>query len=318
MLFRSALKANGGSVTVSKGEGNNDPAENSKLNDGVTTSGANYRWRTNTFPAYVEVAFNGTKEIQVIDVFGQSDTNDVTPTFGETSNAGLNKLQIQIPKGNDWETIVTGDDTRRAAIRYELETAVVTNKIRIYMPTAISDNWARFIEIQVWGKAATESQADVAVSSSAEQLEPQNLEMAVGEELSLPDLTEGTILSSEDAETTYSIRVQSSDSDVAAAAISKDGTVMLTGVAEGTAEIMVQFTLDDEVAAELVLFVTVSAEAETPDGDADQEDKAETEEPGSEEHETEDSEKEDSENDTLSEVEDAPAENSPEEELSNP
>lgn len=186
------------------------------------------------------------------------------------------------------------------------------------MPTAISDNWARFIEIQVWGKAATESQADVAVSSSAEQLEPQNLEMAVGEELSLPDLTEGTILSSEDAETTYSIRVQSSDSDVAAAAISKDGTVMLTGVAEGTAEIMVQFTLDDEVAAELVLFVTVSAEAETPDGDADQEDKAETEEPGSEEHETEDSEKEDSENDTLSEVEDAPAENSPEEELSNP
>ncbi len=317
-LTNVALKANGGSVTVSKGEGNNDPAENSKLNDGVTTSGANYRWRTNTFPAYVEVAFNGTKEIQVIDVFGQSDTNDVTPTFGETSNAGLNKLQIQIPKGNDWETIVTGDDTRRAAIRYELETAVVTNKIRIYMPTAISDNWARFIEIQVWGKAATESQADVAVSSSAEQLEPQNLEMAVGEELSLPDLTEGTILSSEDAETTYSIRVQSSDSDVAAAAISKDGTVMLTGVAEGTAEIMVQFTLDDEVAAELVLFVTVSAEAETPDGDADQEDKAETEEPGSEEHETEDSEKEDSENDTLSEVEDAPAENSPEEELSNP
>jgi RHS repeat-associated protein len=136
----------------------------SAVNDG-NRSGSTYPvngfWRDNTagFDDWVQVAFDGNKTIDEIDVFTVQDaieTNPVEPTETQTFTLyGITRFDVQYWNGSAWMTVPGGQvstDNYNVWRRFTF-TPVTTDKIRVLVHNALS-NQSRVVELEAYAAAS--------------------------------------------------------------------------------------------------------------------------------------------------------------------
>jgi F5/8 type C domain-containing protein len=115
---------------------------------------------TTGFPAWLEIAFSGSKKIDEIDVFTQQDnyTSPVEPTedmtFSSTTGYGLTGYEVQYWDGSAWTKVlgvpggsVTGNNKVWRRFTFS---PITTTKIRV-LTNASRDGYSRLIEVEAWG-----------------------------------------------------------------------------------------------------------------------------------------------------------------------
>ena len=146
-----ALASNGATVSVSAGS----EGTGAQVIDGNRSFSNGARWRTNTFPGYVDITFDSAKAVDTINVFSQQVSGNVEPTLDMVSNLACSAFDIQYwnSTSSNWETFANGSVTGNTKVWYQLTTssAVTTTKIRINFASAPSGGWARLIEVEAWG-----------------------------------------------------------------------------------------------------------------------------------------------------------------------
>jgi len=149
-----AASANGGTATAS--ETNSAPYAPSGAINGDRKFYANNAWAnsTPTFPQWLQVDFNGSKDIDEIDVFSVQDNagSPSEPTLAMTFSAyGLTAFQVQYWNGSAWTTVPGGSVTGNNHVWKQITfSAITTTKIRVWI-TASSDNYSRMTELEAWG-----------------------------------------------------------------------------------------------------------------------------------------------------------------------
>ena len=148
-----ALASNGSTAACSDGYDKSGPPAN--VIDGDNSFSNNKRWRSDKFPAYLEIDFGQSRTIDRINLFSQQDSGNITPTLSMTGKFAISDFNISYwdEAGGDWK--VLENVTSNKAIWYQLvldaEHEVTTSKIRIDIPAKVCDGWARVVEIEAWG-----------------------------------------------------------------------------------------------------------------------------------------------------------------------
>ena len=158
-LRNMALASNGATVTASSTLVNPPYSypvsavtngDRKGLNAGM---GGNWASSTATFPQWVEVAFNGSKTINEVDVFSLQDNyaNPIEPTEATTfSLYGLTGFQVQYWNGSAWVTVPGGSVSGNNKVLKKITFApLTTTKIRVLANTA-ADGWSRMVEVEAW------------------------------------------------------------------------------------------------------------------------------------------------------------------------
>jgi len=171
-----ALAANGGVASASSVLGPNYPASAVINGDrrGVNW-GAGGGWNDgtqNAGPDWIEIAFNGPKSIDEVNVFSMQDsyTAPVEPTAGMTFTLwGLRGFEVQYWTGSAWAIVPGGAITNNNLVwRQVLFAPIVTSRIRINV-TAALNGYARAIEVEAWGtKGLSNTPPTVSISSPAD------------------------------------------------------------------------------------------------------------------------------------------------------
>lgn len=145
-----AAAENGGTAVVpAGGEGSAD-----NLIDGNRTYSASKRWRKQTSSAYIEVYFDGIREIDEVYFYSQQDsgTGEADPDDAMTSSLTHPSLSFSYMKDGEWVLFeggtITGNDKVKCGIR--VEDAVRTPAIRVDINSAVS-GWVRAIEVEAFG-----------------------------------------------------------------------------------------------------------------------------------------------------------------------
>ena len=162
-----ALQANGGVATASAVSSANYPA--SAVNNGDRTGavwgsgGGWYNGRKNIFPEWVQVTFNGQKNINEVDLFSIQDSF-ATPSIPTLTTAftkyGLTAFAVQYCQdataltctatGAGWVTVPNGSITANNLVwRTITFPAVTTDRIRVQI-TATPDGYSRLAEIEAY------------------------------------------------------------------------------------------------------------------------------------------------------------------------
>src|SRR5437868_3874925 len=109
---------------------------------------------TATFPQWLQVAFNGSKTIDEIDVFSVQDNPSAPsePTLSMSFSAyGLTAFQAQYWDGSAWVTVPGGNITGNSYVWKQITfSPLTTTKIRIWI-TGSSDSYSRMTEVEAWG-----------------------------------------------------------------------------------------------------------------------------------------------------------------------
>jgi hypothetical protein len=171
-----ALASNGGVVTASSVLGPNYPASAVINGDrrGVNW-GAGGGWNDgtqNAGPDWLEIAFNGPKSIDEVNVFSMQDSyqSPVEPTLGMTFTLwGLRGFDVQYWTGSAWAIVPGGAITNNNLVwRQVLFAPIVTSRIRINV-TAALNGYARAIEVEAWGtKGLSNTPPTVSLTSPAD------------------------------------------------------------------------------------------------------------------------------------------------------
>jgi hypothetical protein len=119
--------------------------------------GSNGGWNDGTpnqSPDWIEVAFNGPKTLDEINVFSMQDayTNPVEPTLTMTFGYwGLRAFEVQYWNGSAWVTVPGGSITNNNKVwRQVLFAPITTTKIRVFITGALN-GYSRVIEVEAWG-----------------------------------------------------------------------------------------------------------------------------------------------------------------------
>ena len=154
-----ALASNGTTVTASSTWSNPPFSYHpSSVNNGDhrgLNPANNSNWTSNgtSLPQWVEVAFNGSKTINQIDVFSLQDNyqNPIEPTESMTfSLYGLTSFEVQYWNNGAWTTVPGGSVSGNNKVWKKITFApLTTTKIRVHI-TATSDNWSRIVEVEAW------------------------------------------------------------------------------------------------------------------------------------------------------------------------
>ena len=119
--------------------------------------GANGGWNDGTpnqSPDWIEIAFNGPKAIDEINVFSMQDnyTTPAEPTLAMTFGYwGLRAFDVQYWNGSAWVTVPGGSITLNNKVwRQVLFAPITTTKIRIFITGALN-GYSRVIEVEAWG-----------------------------------------------------------------------------------------------------------------------------------------------------------------------
>ena len=149
-----AASTNGGAATAS--ETNSAPYAPSGAINGDRKLYANNAWAnsTATFPQWLQVDFNGSKDIDEVDVFSVQDNagspSEPTPTM-TFSAYGLTAFQVQYWNGSAWTTVPNGNITGNNLVWKQITfSAITTTKIRVWI-TGSSDGYSRMTELEAWG-----------------------------------------------------------------------------------------------------------------------------------------------------------------------
>jgi hypothetical protein len=129
-------------------------------NDGTQNSG----------PDWIEVAFNGSKSIDEVNVFSMQDNfsapSEPTPTMTFTT-WGLRNFDIQYWDGAGWQVVQGGAITNNNLVWRRVTFApITTSRIRVWITGALN-GYSRVVELEAWGAAATSSNVPPAVSITA-------------------------------------------------------------------------------------------------------------------------------------------------------
>jgi len=111
----------------------------------------------NAFPDWVEVAFNGSKSIDEVDIVSLQDgwANPIEPTSGQTFTAyGVADFTVQYWTGSAWQAVSGGVIRNNTLVWRQLTfTAVTTTKIRLLVERGLN-TFSRVVEIEAYGTAA--------------------------------------------------------------------------------------------------------------------------------------------------------------------
>lgn len=133
------------------------------LNDGIRICGndnAN-RWRTNQFPAYIDVELEKKIQVDTINLFGQQKADvATTPTLNMENGWSYTPVMIQYWDGNSW--IVVGSITGNTNVwnQWKTDTPFTTDKVRLQYDSKVADGYLRLTEIEVYGTEASDSDPD--------------------------------------------------------------------------------------------------------------------------------------------------------------
>lgn len=172
-----ALPENGGQISVSS-----TYSQSSKfLNDGIRVCGndnAN-RWRANQFPAWVEIRLPGTISIDAVNLFGQQNAEWATEPTRELNNAHkYTPLVIQYWKDGQWADGTRVAESRLVWNQWKPESAVSTDKIRLYFEKPVGDGFVRLCEVEVMGTPseddATDELVDFALKENGASVTQEN------------------------------------------------------------------------------------------------------------------------------------------------
>ena len=158
-----AASANGGRVISAKGANGNDgeggASTNAVMIDGDTTGrdGAtgNGRWRTNSLPVTIDIGFESTKRIGIVNVITQQpDATKINglfpvPDLTTTTDLGLSTVALHYHNGTDWIQVTQQAASTLVIRQFVLNTPITTDRIRIVANS--SNGWARIVEIEAWG-----------------------------------------------------------------------------------------------------------------------------------------------------------------------
>lgn len=171
-----ALAANGGVASASSVLGPNYPASAVINGDRRGLNwGAGGGWNDgtqNAGPDWLEVAFNGPKSIDEVNVFSMQDsyTAPVEPTPGMTFTLwGLRGFEVQYWTGSAWAVVPGGTITNNNLVwRQVLFAPIMTSRLRINVTQALN-GYARAIEVEAWGTTAlSNTPPTVSMSSPAD------------------------------------------------------------------------------------------------------------------------------------------------------
>jgi subtilisin family serine protease len=169
-----ALAVNGGVATASSQLNPNYPPSGAINGDRRGLSwGAGGGWNDGTFnasPDWIEVAFNGSKTIEEVNVFSMQDnfSAPAEPTLTMTFTTwGLRAFEVQYWTGTAWAALPGGTITNNTLVwRQVLFAPVTTTRIRVFVTGALN-GYSRVMEVEAWGVAAGPGAAGVATSGSS-------------------------------------------------------------------------------------------------------------------------------------------------------
>jgi hypothetical protein len=154
-----ALASNGGVATASSTLSANYPASAVTNGDRRGTSwGAGGGWNDGTLnagPDWIEVAFDGLKTIDEVNVFSLQDNysapSEPTPTMTFVS-FGLRAFEVQFWNGTAWITIPGASVVNNNLVWRQFTFApITTTRIRVFITGALN-GYARAIEVEAWGR----------------------------------------------------------------------------------------------------------------------------------------------------------------------
>jgi hypothetical protein len=158
----ATASSNGGTAFLPAGV-----IDNERTGTGWGTANAGWKDGTpDTYPDWIQVAFNGSKAIDRVVVFSIQDnwTAPVEPTDTMTfAQWGVRDFTVQGWNGAAWVTLgtVSGNNLVKRTVTFP---AFVTDRIRVNVTNALSGS-VRMTELQAWGTAAAslaQPQAQVA------------------------------------------------------------------------------------------------------------------------------------------------------------
>lgn len=145
-----AAAQNGGQITVIEGS----EGDGTALIDGNRTYSEGKRWRYQGNSAYIEIDFDGLKEIDEINFYSQQDaeSGEVEPDATLTSSMAQPNLTFYYLKDGEWCEFEGGKITENDKVKcsLKLEDFVETPAIRIELEGAVS-GWIRGIEVEAFG-----------------------------------------------------------------------------------------------------------------------------------------------------------------------
>jgi F5/8 type C domain len=169
-----ALATNGGVATASSEYSSSYAASRANNGDrkGPGSGGSGDYWNDaaqNTFPDWLEIAFNGSKNIDEIDLFCLQNnfTNPGDPTETMTfSWYGLSAFEVQYWNGSGWANVPGGSVTANNLVwRKFTFSPLTTTKVRV-LTNASLDGYSRITELEAWGYAASQSEINVALAAN--------------------------------------------------------------------------------------------------------------------------------------------------------
>lgn len=149
-----ALKSNGGGISVSAGEsGSTSKYEN--LNDGIRicSNGGENRWRTDQFPAWVEVSLSEMVTVDTVNLFGQQNAAAAIEPTKELAGLTYTPLKIQYWENDQWIDGTSIKSNKLVWNQWKPESPVTTDKIRVFVDSKVGDGWFRLCEVEVYGIA---------------------------------------------------------------------------------------------------------------------------------------------------------------------
>jgi hypothetical protein len=154
-----AQASNGGVATASSSLNANYPASAAINGDrrGVNW-GAGGGWNDgtpNTSPDWIEIAFNGPKTIDEIDVFSMQDNyaSPVEPTPAMTFTwYGLRAFEVQYWTGSAWAAVPGGSVANNTLVWRQFSfPPITTTRIRVFITGALN-GYSRVMEVEAWGQ----------------------------------------------------------------------------------------------------------------------------------------------------------------------
>jgi YD repeat-containing protein len=149
-------------------------------NDGVryTTANGDHYWRDeHGLSSWLQIDFNGAKNVDEVDVFTMRDDYATQADPGATqtfANYGVTAFNVQYWTGSAWATVAGGSVTGNNLVWKKISfTTVTTSKIRVVANAAV-DGIARVAELEAWGTAAPTSATNAASTSNGGTATAQN------------------------------------------------------------------------------------------------------------------------------------------------
>jgi hypothetical protein len=147
-----ARSTNGGSASASS-----ELNSASSAIDGSLVWAAGGAWKDNSpsvYPDWLQVNFNGTKNIDEINIYAVMDDylSTVQPTTSSVASVyGLTSFEVQYWTGSGWSAVPNGIVSgNNAVVRKFTFAPIATSAVRVLVSGA-QDGYSRVVELEAWG-----------------------------------------------------------------------------------------------------------------------------------------------------------------------